>query len=267
MIDTKRLTLALATIHEDDSGRLYSSGRFVDLVGLPPSINSGSLVNLETLTSYLHYIHQDIWNLQTIALRMDWQKQMLSEDRLDVIRASTFTACDIDLFHVQYRSLFDYIAKLIGMLSGKSGQLPDSFNRLRNWIQVNSDRVEPDIEQLIISCDWFDLIKETRDFLVHRSGQTVVFPSAERILFQVHTGYKNKVMIPEIMFNENVVDFELYAGMFMGYLIAYLEDVCQLIESRFELKKFEGGQSFHGGLQVVKNWISMARSIGSTQNT
>lgn len=266
MINTKRLTLALATIRGDDSGQLYSSGRFVDLVGLPLSMNSGSLVNFEKLTSYLHYIHQDIWNLQTIALRMNWQQHMLSEDRIEVIRASTFTACDIDLFHVQYRSLFDQVAKLIGVLSGKSGQLPESFNKLRNWMQGNSDRVDPEVRQLILTCDWFDLIKETRDSIVHHSGQTMVFPSEGRILFQVHAGYKNKVMIPEIMFNDNVVDFEMYAGMVLGYLISYLEEICHLIESRFKPEKIEGGRSYHGGLAVVKNWISMACSIGKGQS-
>lgn len=262
MINRQRLNFSLTTIHEDESGRLYSSGRFIDLTNdLRGNVDTGG-EEFRRLANYFRYIHQDVWNIETIAFRMEWQKGLISRGELDALWGSQFAACDIDLFHIQYRSLFDHIAKIVGMLSGRPETMPDSFRKLRNWVSENSSRIAEDLARLVISCHWFSDMREVRDAIVHRDGQTLVFPEEGRILFQVHEGFRNKVNIPEIMFNENIVDFELYAGLLAGYLIAYLEEIAELAQRRLELRKIgRDAKSYHKGLQVIHDWIGKVSAM------
>lgn len=264
MINKQRLTFSLSTIHEDESGRLYSAGRFIDLLNdLHTNVATGN-ENFSSLANYFHYVHQDVWNLETIALRMEWQKGLISRGELDKLLGSQFAACDIDLFHIQYRSLFDHLAKIIGILSGRPGTMPDSFRKLGDWVHrpENSNRIDNDLARVVASCDWFTDMREVRDSIVHRDGRTLVFPEDNRILFQVHEGFRNKVNIPEIMVNENIVDFELYAGLLAGYLISYLEDVSEIAQRRLELRKIgRDAKSYHGGLTVIYEWIERVCAI------
>lgn len=189
---------------------------------------------------------------------MEWQKSLISKGELDRLLGSRFAACDIDLFHVQYRSLFDHLAKIIGMLSGMTRSMPDSFRKLRERVdRLNAaGTIDNQLATVIRSCDWFSDMREVRDSIVHRDGRTLVFPEENRILFQVHEGFRNKVNIPEIMFNENIVDFELYAGLLAGYLIAYLEEVAELAKQRLDLRTIGwDAKSYHGGLPVIYEWI------------
>lgn len=117
------------------------------------------------------------------------------------------------------------------------------------------DSPSRDSTQVMPFCEWFDDLREVRNSIVHRGGFTLVFLEKGKILFQVYE--KNgKVLIPEIMFNKNVADFELYAGLYIGYLMTYLEDVSALIHKRLNLKKIgSNAKSYHSGLRVVRNWI------------
>ena len=61
-------------------------------------------------------------------------------------------------------------------------------------------------------------------------------------MFQVSgEGYSNIVNIPEVMYNENVADFELYAGMYYGYLIAFLESFSEVMKNRLPEGKMHFG--------------------------
>lgn len=264
MINKQRLKASLSTIHEDETGRLYSFGHFIDLTSdLHTNVATGN-ENVRSLANYFHYVHRDVWNLETIALRMEWQKGLVSRGELDKLLGSQFAACDIDLLLVQYRSLFDHLAKIIGILSARPETMPDSFRKLRRWVgrPENSNRIDQDLARAVASCDWFTDVRDVRDSIVHRDGRTLVFPEDNRILFQVHEGFRNKVNIPEIMFNENIVDFELYAGLLAGYLISYLEDVSEIAQRRLELRKISwDAKSYHGGLPVIQEWIERVCAI------
>ena len=93
---------------------------------------------------------------------------------------------------------------------------------------------------------------------IHRGGFTLVFLEKNRILFQVYeAGYKGKILIPEIMFNENVADFELYAGLYFGNLIAYLEEVSETIDKHLTLKKFpkSNPRKIYEEIPAIYNWV------------
>jgi len=255
--DKQRLKIALSTIHKDKMG-YFSSGQLVDLMS-HVHVNIAIGERLHKLYRLFHFLHQDIWNLETIVLRLVWQKDLWIRNQLDETLWMQFGAGDIDLFHVEFRSIFDYLAKIIGTISDSPGQVPLSFEKLKNWTaksHSNAQRLGEDLTRVVLSCEWFDDLKTVRDSIIHRGGYTLVLPVKGRILFQVHEGVSRKVLIPEIMFNENVADFELYAGLYTGYLIAYLEEVSVLIYKHLNLKKVgSNAKSYHQGLQILSDWI------------
>jgi len=209
--------------------------------------------------------------METIALRLAWQKDLYTQGHLDMVLWITFAASDIEHFHVEFRSLFDYLAKAIRNISDRPGQVTDKgFKKLRNSLdasrrEVNAERhihdLGEDLARFVLSCEWFGDLKQVRESVVHSGGFTLVFPTEGRILFQVYEKGAKKVLVPEIMFNANVVDFELYAGLYIGYLIAYLEDFSELARKRLDLEWVDGRtQSYHPGLRVVQDWIKQVLS-------
>jgi len=255
--DKRRLKIALSTIHKDKMD-YFSSGQFVDLMShVHVNITMGA--KLHKLYRYFYFLYLDICNLETIILRLAWQKDLWIRNQLDETLWIQFGAGDIDLFHVEFRSIFDYLAKIIGMISDSPGQVPHSFEKLKNWTaksHTNTQRLGEDLSRAVLSCEWFDDLKTVRDSIIHRGGFTLVFPVKGGILFQVHEEVSRKILIPEIMFNENVADFELYAGLYTGYLIAYLEEVSVLIYKHLNLKKVgSNAKSYHQGLQILSDWI------------
>lgn len=183
-----------------------------------------------------------------------------------------YAAADIDLFHVEMRSIFDYIARALVEVSNSSGKVIDgSFEKLRKWIDKKPDnerRLGEEAARSVRSCDWFEEMRAVRDSIVHRGGVTFVFPEKGRILFQVSKGYEDKISLKKVMANENVADFELYAGLYIGYLITYLEEVAELIHSRLGISESESNpKSYHLGLRVVNEWIKRALSLPAANNT
>jgi hypothetical protein len=257
-INKQQLKNALSTINKDEEG-YFCSGHFVDLLS-HVHINVAMGAKLHELYNYLQFVNQDIWNIETIALRLEWQRDLWTQNKIGDGSWMQSAATDIDHFHVEFRSIFDYLAKIIGIVSKSPRQVrSSSFRKLKNWVAKSDDNVQmlgKDLAQVIISWEWFDDFREVRDSIVHRGGFTIAFLEKGRILFQVYEGIHRKVLIPEIMFNENVVDFELYAGLYIGYLIACLEEISELIYKRLNLKKVGSNpKSYHPGLRVVRDWI------------
>jgi hypothetical protein len=155
------------------------------------------------------------------------------------------------------------LAKIIKRVSDQPKQVRDKgFYRLKTWLAKSDDNVKrlgKDLAELVFSVDWFDDLKNVRDVIVHHGGVTLVFPEKDRILFLIPKGYEHLVSIPEIMYNENVVDFELYAGMYFGYLVAFLEQASRSIEKRLPPRKSAFGAhnptKVYRELPVIYTWI------------
>lgn len=261
-IDKNRLEVALSTIHKNKHGYFISS-KFIDLfANVMISIALG--MELPPISGHIKSINWDISNLLATATRLEWQKSLWSKKQIDYGAWFKFAALDIDLFHVKFRSIFDYFAKTIRNVSDNPEQVKrKSFATMKNWLKrsENIQRLGEDLAQLVLSCEWFDILKEVRESTVHKGGFTVVFPIENRILFQVHEGLIRKVLFPEIMFNKNVVDFELYAGLYYGYLISYLEEVSEAIDKRLNLKKpGKRARTIYEELPVIYKWIQKVAS-------
>jgi len=260
-INKERLNVALSTIQKDEIG-FFSSGKYVDLIS-DIHVNASSNEKLYPLRRVFSFIDQDVRNIKNIILRLDWQKSLYDNKEIDEILWMNFSACDIDYFHVEFRSFFDYLAKGVRLISDYPEQIPQkSFNKFRNWIIKNESKIETDLAKIILSCEWFNDLKEVRESLVHNGGFTQVFLVPDRITFQVIEEWNNEILIPEIMHNKNIVDFELYAGLYFGYLIAYLEEISGIFDKRLDLEKLgSDGKSYHPGLEVIKNWIEKTSKL------
>ena len=267
VIRKDQLKTVLSTIQKVD-GSYAIQNDFVRL-SANISLNEKLGVKLPPIGSFLNYIHQDIANIETISTRLAWEKALWCNNQLDVGKWMIYAACDIDLFHIEVRSIFDYLAKVIKRVSDQSEQVPDEgFYHLRTWLAKSDDNVKrlgKDLAELVLSVDWFDGLKNVRDVNVHQGGMTLVFLEKNRILFQILSGYDNLVSISEIMYNENVADFELYAGIYFGYLIAFLEQVSRSIEKRLPPRKsaFGAGNPImvYRELPSIYTWIE--RILGS----
>jgi hypothetical protein len=237
-------------------------------MGLP---NNQRTPNLAKVYENSRYINQDLWDIETLLERIAWTRDLRVGDKIDDGLWSRFTALDIDLFHVTIRSMFDYAATLLAFISGKPGQLPmvngrASFEELYTWARKpgSIERVSPDFISAITDCEWFTLLRNVRNSIVHMGGQTVMMYIKRRIVFQTMQGHDNGFLVrfPEVMYNAHVVDFELYAGMIYGYLLNFLEDVGTLVfdwASASPEDRSERSTNQHSGMIAGKGWIEAAR--------
>lgn len=260
-INEKRLKTALGTIHKDEKG-YYISGKFIDLCCLVPAnvvtgvLPPGSCRNLP-------FILEDFSNITTIVFRLKWLNDLWTRNEIDNTLWMKFGECDISFFHIEFRSLFDELAKSIRPISDVPGQIKDgSFETLKNWLKRSDGNVKKlgnNLAQFVLSCEWFDTIKQVRESVVHHGDFPLIFPLKGKILFNLYKKIKEmqRTPLPKIiMYNDNVVDFELYAGLYVGYLIAYLEEFSKLAHRRLSLKRI--GNNARGGslgLQILKQWI------------
>jgi hypothetical protein len=220
---------------------------------------------LNSLLSYLNLVTSDLWYLYTICHQLKWQIDLAAEKKLDAGWYRNYTQVGIDAFHTKYRSIFDTIARVVGLLSVHEG-VPKSFSDLQKWIKKkDSAKIlgNVDLLNLIASCEWYADVKSVREKIIHNNAQTMVFFPAPAILFQVHKGYKTKINISEVMFNENLVDFELYAGIYLGYLLWYLEELARIARPTLRLSNYNSQpKSIHPGIGVIKEWMERTMSLG-----
>jgi hypothetical protein len=113
------------------------------------------------------------------------------------------------------------------------------------------------------SRDWYDDLLDVRDDIVHEHVKSSGF-MADRILFQINKWDKeekrfvNLINIPEMMVNENLVDFELYAAVHVAYTFWLLEEFARLGYNILQVTKFpdsEKTMSSYLSLDVLKDSI------------
>ncbi len=158
-IRKEKLKIAISTIQKGEEGGYFSSSLFIRTL-MYVSLNTRMGEKFPPISSFMNYISQDIGNIETITARLEWQRDLWSNNKIDVGKWCSFTGCDIDIFHVEMRSIFDYVAKIIKRISNQPEQVPDEgFNILKTWLtksEDNSQRLGEDLAELVLSVDWFD---------------------------------------------------------------------------------------------------------------
>jgi hypothetical protein len=165
------------------------------------------------------------------------------------------------------RTLLDHLAKVVSLLADRSNQVPDSFSRLHE--RVNSPRSEAEVQKfagklgadwlaLMRSATWYPTLRDVRNEVVHRGGQTMVFlPPSDGILFQVQQGvsFKSVIDVEPLMLDGNVVFFDRYAAFFLSNVLLFLEDFAVTAYARLGLEPHLNGMMRHFGFGTLIRWI------------
>ena len=213
----------------------------------------------------LRPIKSDLHVLLTMLHQAIWLKEMTFHEHLDTFYNMYYGTALADAFITKYRSSYDTIGKALIEIRRDRGHSPrQSFTELRKICNENED-VEilgEDLARLIQSCDWYNPLLDVRDEIVHRNLQVMgyLFP---RILFQVYTKDENNfpvkmINIPEVMANENLVNFEVYAAVHIGYSFSLLEEFANLGYDILQVKKYPDSEETkvgYAGLDVLKDSI------------
>ncbi len=157
--------------------------------------------------------------------------------RLDESKASRCMATDIDMFHVEFRSLFDYVATFVHIIAIAPGEVSaNNFGSLLGLVAAkDKPRVRPalgpDLADLLLTCDWFTRLQQARDAGVHQGGFAIVFPAQlgiDQVAFQTYEQNGNPLIdLPEVMFNPQVVYFSGYAAVLIAYLALFLDQLAR----------------------------------------
>jgi hypothetical protein len=283
-INKDRLNAALSVLYEEPPHSYYS-GYFVHLVqdirskafwrhgGILTSVNS------DQLAKRLLIVHMDLLNLATVSLRLILQ-QNLREEKCEYKIGDDlwryYGAADIDLFFSKYRSAFDNIAQAIKAISDRGGDMPNSFNALLTRVKEKKETpIDIKYIQLLKQCDWFQDIKNIRDSIEHQGAETVVGYNRDRILFRIsmlgigltNLPEKNIVKLPELTEENGLIDFELFAGIYLGYMIWFLEEISKLVFRQLGLSQLDSqSRSWHPGFMIVSTWIECATRHNQKRN-
>ena len=131
-----------------DDGR-YSSMRFDNLALSAGATWSGAsedrrkaiLGPLQGIGSNARYLHDDWANLLTIISRVDWMHGLMRADSSFENAWIAFAAIDVSHFHVELRSAFDHLAKIVAACSKRPGETPrKSYHDLSTWVSKNRVR-------------------------------------------------------------------------------------------------------------------------------
>jgi hypothetical protein len=208
-------------------------------------------------------------NIATVSIRLIMQQSWRGDEckpRIGDELWRYFASADIDLFFSKYRSIFDNIAQLIKTIS--KGSVPSSFNELMKKAKSGNLPLGVEYVQLISRCDWFETIKNLRDSIEHHGAETNVDYNRDRVLFVVSSldaGYtqfpgKDLIDISQIREN-NFSNFELFAGIYVGYLIWFIEELSNLINKDLGFTLSSTDRSLHPGYSTIRIWIQCATKI------
>ena len=255
---------AIGLFHVDER-YTYWTGRFLDM-SVHVSAGCGADHSLRPIDHAVRNVMQDIWNLCTLAYRLEWLRTLAVTDEPLRFLWWLSSSIDIEHYHVELRSVLDYVATIFGGIAERPSQIRDkSFESLYEWLSKDADhraKLGEDASTLVLSASWYSDIRDIRNFIVHHGDHTMVLGDpGDGILFQVHgSGFRPRIRTSFLMWNENVVDFRLYGGLYFARLLVFLERLGELTERVLADRVPQVGwnaRSNFMGLEVLRQWITM----------
>ncbi|MGY5881905.1 MAG: hypothetical protein RTV31_16785 [Candidatus Thorarchaeota archaeon] len=253
-------------IHTDEHETNWN-GKFLNImVGI--DIASHQYTELRPIVTTIKHVNQDVWNTCILIYRLEWLRSMLTKHRSlpDYLLWNMSSSIDIEHFHVELRSILDYIANILGIIAVRPKQVrSDSFRRLYEWViksDSNKDKLGWESSELILSASWYADLRGTRDFVVHYGDHTMVFGEPrDGIFFQVFgNSFNPRIDRSYLMQSDNMVDFRLYAGMYLARIIVFLERLGELLGNTLADRVPQQDRNVRCnwmGLQTLKEWIGM----------
>ena len=256
---------ALSLFSVDDKGT-YWKGKFVSLsVDLQHAAHKENCLSPPAIL--IKYIIQDIWNIGTIIHRLTWLRSASIDEKFLEDMWLPYVSVDIEHFHVEFRSIMDYVAEIVAHTANKPGQVPESFQKLFNWVSRkpgSRKRIGEDLALVVESATWFPYLRGVRDSLIHSGSYTLVFGSPkDGILFQVFKdNFKNLISHDCLMFNPNVAYFERYATIFLSHLFLFLELLAESVYQRYQIQSIgQGATCSSPGFHIIVDWMRELRTI------
>jgi hypothetical protein len=244
-------------LYTEGNNHHYYLGKFTYLLAnvramaFQPYIGLLTTINFRQLAKRLLIINMDLLNVATICDRLIWQQALRVENRLN-------------------NELWRYYAQAIKATNTKrSSTSLRSFNELIGMVKNQNKRhlIETRYVTLALSCDWFEYIKKIRDSIEHYAAETVVDNDINNVQFNISAlgdglsdlPSRSLVNIPEITTNNSFLNFELFAGIYVGYLIWYLEELSSLIYHELKPNTIdEQSKNYHPGFDTTRTWIQCA---------
>ncbi len=263
------LERVIAWIRDDDRGP-HASTRFDNLATAihagqaagGPALASRTRV-LASIGNSAHYMQRDWTNLLTLIQKLSWIRERAIAGELPHFAWMHFAASDIDMFHVEIRSCFDHLARVVAGISGHLGKVPDgSWNDLISWQRKQSARGRG-LDHALASTvtetqEWFEGLRQVRDDVVHYGRDSIVLGPETGIHFLVEPKPTYLKSIPFLMHNENLVDFSLYSAYHLSLFWCVAESVSLAAFERLRLIQVglgDGVRSYHGGLDTLRQSI------------
>ena len=271
-IDLERLTKSISVIEES-----YYHGYFTFLLvhashyAFLISINKEQVINLNynQLTKRLFIIQTDLMNIATIIHRLDNEFSLMNTQNISFDLWRYYASLDIESLFRKYRSLLDNIAQLIKSFIG-SESLPPSFHTLYNKIDKYKEVSLP-FKAIIKKIDWFNNIKEIRDKIDHYAAEVNVKKSKNNeLMFICSELGPSLTNLPEknLLYNLNLdveegfVNFTKFTGVYVGYLIWSLEEICKLIYTQLKTSELDKQSKLcHPGFVIIRNNIKQLLHI------
>ncbi len=149
--------------------------------------NKGGLIK-----NAMNGIIRDIVNLSVLLERMELVYQNTHTNLLKD-KDMLWISCDIETYFMLLRSIADSLAIIICKSSRFSGQVPASFNKLKECILKHQDRIEKEFYNLFVNDDvsWFDELKDIRDNIIHHNANTIIYKNQNSYYFSINLGGKN----------------------------------------------------------------------------
>ncbi len=209
----------------------------------------------------LNRIVQDIWNISTIAHRLEWMRGQIPKDKFVKNMWMNYASLDVDHFHIELRSIMDYLAKIISQSASKPSRLPDSFNSLLKGLTKKkyNNLLERDLIEIVESTrSWFYYLRDRRDAITHKGEYAIVFPETRDgfLFLMANQGFDNLDFKPLIMQNLNCAYFDRYAAILFSKVLVLLENVAKTIGPKFGSKiKGNNARCASSGFIVLRYWI------------
>jgi len=213
----------------------------------------------DELCRHITAVTTHVQDLRTIVAKLDWMRELRDAGQLGSYTWIYFAATDVVSFLTNVRSLFDRLGRAMRAVANQPGNVPLlSFNDLQKWLakpRVDHEMLGGDLATLVEQArDWFGVLRDVRDELIHYDARTLVFPGAG-IGVQVYAGAR--FLLPDdssLMLNQNVVDFRYLAAAVMARIHVLLEDAARVIRTRAGFDS--GGQGWHRnpGLGILAEW-------------
>jgi len=260
MITVKDIQRFRSQIGKTDEGYYYNGDIICfcsDLLIASARVKNEKLIQIN---NYQKYILQDLWNLGAIIYKLEWMRLQLGTDDNSESLWYQFATVDIENFYVEFRSIFDYIAEIVKVVANKPGQIKNTFN-MQEWLKNNPghrNALGEELANLVESVDWFPAIKEPRDLIIHCGGFTLPFWEHKKgILFQVY-GESLKPFVKDeiVMYNQNVVDFQLYSALYLCKLFLFLDEFSKTIRIKLNIPKTNSAAKLYSlGFDLLMQWL------------